>query len=109
MVKKCKNLRVISLKTVIEEGKSGHEQLKRFDELQQSLTTCNVAFNYENVKTLHDREIRIDTGWIIQIGRGLDYFKRTDNQFCIGYCDFDLRRCHETTINIFHKDYVKQP
>ena len=50
---------------------------------------------------------RLNNGWIIKIGRGLDYFKATQNNFCIGYCDYDLRQCHETTIDIFHKKTVK--
>ena len=50
--------------------------------------------------------IRFNNGWIIKIGRGLDYFKRT-GQYSIGFCNMDLRRCHETTIDIFHRKHTK--
>lgn len=44
---------------------------------------------------------------MIKIGRGLDIYQAADGKFSIGYCDFDLRRCHETTVDIFHKKSVK--
>uniref|UniRef100_A0A8C6UHK1 MIT, microtubule interacting and transport, domain containing 1 n=1 Tax=Neogobius melanostomus TaxID=47308 RepID=A0A8C6UHK1_9GOBI len=50
---------------------------------------------------------RFDNGWIIKIGRGLDFFKRPKGRFSIGYCDYDLRQCHETTVDIFHTKHTK--
>lgn len=84
---------------------------------------------------------RFNNGWIIKIGRGLDYFKRpkvrldtslinplfnthrvestcgvlivrnvrsaSQGRFSIGYCDYDLRQCHETTVDIFHTKHTK--
>lgn len=81
---------------------------------------------------------RFDNGWIIKIGRGLDYFKRPQvrtklhecllydatqqpvfrylrnhlhfllqGTFSIGSCDYDLRQCHETTVDIFHNEHTK--
>uniref|UniRef100_A0A0B6ZLW5 MIT domain-containing protein n=1 Tax=Arion vulgaris TaxID=1028688 RepID=A0A0B6ZLW5_9EUPU len=57
----------------------------------------HLQVNYSN--TLHDREIRLDTGWVIKIGRGLDMYKNCD-KFALGFCDFELRPCHETTVDI---------
>lgn len=51
---------------------------------------------------------RLDNGWIIKIGRGLDYFKPATSKFSIGMFDLDLRNCHETTVNIFHTNNVKK-
>ena len=58
---------------------------------------------------LHDREIKLSNGWLIKIGRGLDYFKAPEpgGKFCIGYHDMDLRACHETSIDIFHTSSTK--
>ena len=50
---------------------------------------------------------RFNNGWIIKIGRGLDYFKATPTKFCLGFCDFDLRQCHKTTIDIMHRKHTK--
>ena len=50
---------------------------------------------------VHDREIVFDNGWIIKIGRGLDYFKKPNGPFSIGFCDMDLRQCYKTTIDVY--------
>jgi len=44
---------------------------------------------------------------VIQIGRGLDIFKAADSKFSIGFCDMRLRRCYETTVNIFHRSHAR--
>lgn len=49
---------------------------------------------------------RLNTGWVIKIGRGLDIYKSC-NKFSIGSWDYDLRPCHETTVDIFHRKAVK--
>uniref|UniRef100_A0A672K800 MITD1 C-terminal phospholipase D-like domain-containing protein n=1 Tax=Sinocyclocheilus grahami TaxID=75366 RepID=A0A672K800_SINGR len=58
--------------------------------------------------TIHDREIRFNNGWIIKIGRGLDYFKKPKGRFSVGYCDYDFRECHETTVDVFHTKHTKK-
>lgn len=76
---------------------------------------------------------RFSNGWIVRLGRGLDYFQRPkartfylvtvlslpyytmymynlfflQGQFTIGSDDFDQRPCHETTIEIYHRLNVK--
>ncbi|XP_072170978.1 MIT domain-containing protein 1-like [Diadema setosum] len=83
------------------------QQMTKLDELKQSLKDHGVQLQVSYSDTLHDREVRFNSGWIIKIGRGLDYFKRT-GQFNIGFCDMDLRRCHETTVDIFHKKHTRE-
>ena len=36
------------------------------------------------------------------------YWSSTQGTFTIGFNDYDLRPCHETTIEIFHKLNTKQ-
>ncbi|XP_075544585.1 MIT domain-containing protein 1-like isoform X2 [Dermacentor variabilis] len=81
-------------------------QLDRLSQVKTSLADNGITMAIEYSETLHDREIRLDTGWIIKIGRGLDYFRPTANKFSLGFFDHDLRTCHETTIDIFHRNYV---
>ena len=50
---------------------------------------------------------RFNNGWIVKIGRGLDYFRAAPSKFAIGFHDFDLRPCYKTTVNIFHSKYTK--
>lgn len=42
----------------------------------------------------------------MKIGRGLDIYRATQGKFEIGFCDFDLRKCYETTVDIFHSKHV---
>lgn len=55
----------------------------------------------ERLGHLNDREIRIDNGWVIKIGRRLDFFQKPDSWLGIGANDLSLRRCLETKVDIF--------
>ncbi|KAM4608638.1 MIT domain-containing protein 1 [Polymixia lowei] len=83
------------------------QQTSALAELKQSLQAQGVSLDLQYSSTIHDREIRFDNGWIIKIGRGLDFFKKPKGRFSIGYCDYDLRQCHETTVDIFHTKHTK--
>lgn len=106
-VKKCPNLKKVLLITGQETDNDTYQQHQKLQELSLSFSNYNVKLVVKYSKTLHDREIRVDNGWIIKIGRGLDIYKPPESKFGIGYCDFDLRKCHETTVDIFHKKYTK--
>ena len=84
-----------------EDPESQNQQLKRLQGLKNSLRKHNVDLQINYSSTLHDREVQFNNGWTIKIGRGLDYFKPPPGKFCIGFCDFDLRECHETVIDIY--------
>uniref|UniRef100_UPI00358E86B0 MIT domain-containing protein 1-like n=1 Tax=Myxine glutinosa TaxID=7769 RepID=UPI00358E86B0 len=85
-----------------------NEQSNSLEELRKSLHNYGVILNIKYSDTLHEREIRFNNGWIIKIGRGLDYFKKHQGRFSIGYWDYDLRQCHETTVDIFHRQHTKE-
>ncbi|KAM3833948.1 MIT domain-containing protein 1-like [Diretmus argenteus] len=101
----CK-VKTIHLLTSQDEGDSA-QQTCALAELKQSLQAQGVSLDLQYSSTIHDREIRFDNGWIIKIGRGLDYFKKPKGRFSIGYCDYDLRQCQETTVDIFHTKHTK--
>lgn len=103
----CKVKKIHLLTT--QDDTNGSKQSSALAELKGSLATRGVTLDVQHSSTIHDREIRFDNGWIIKIGRGLDYFKRPQGTFSIGYCDYDLRQCHETTVDIFHNEYTKTP
>ena len=84
-----------------EDPESQNNQAKRLHGLKNSLKRHNINLEIGYSSTLHDREIRFNNGWVIKIGRGLDYFKAPAGKFCIGFCDFNLRECHETVIDIY--------
>lgn len=100
LVKRGKSLRNITVITGRDEIKP-EEQSAKFEELTNSLKSVGVSLKVEFSDTIHDREILLDNGWIIKIGRGLDYFKSPKGRVSLGFCDFDLRECHETNIDIY--------
>lgn len=106
LIKLCKNLKRILLTTGIDE-QNHSSQDQKFEKISISLKKYNIELIISYSGTLHDREIRFDNGWVVKIGRGLDYFKPTENNFCIGFCDLSLRPCHETTVDIFHRKAMK--
>ncbi|KAF2901406.1 hypothetical protein ILUMI_04783 [Ignelater luminosus] len=103
LVKKCNKLRTIQLLTTAD----GTEQQKWLTDVTSSLAHHRIHLNISYSETLHDRQIKLSTGWIIKIGRGLDYFKAPETKFSLGVFETDFRTCHETTIDIFHSNNVR--
>ncbi|XP_016076790.1 PREDICTED: MIT domain-containing protein 1 isoform X2 [Miniopterus natalensis] len=90
------------------QGIGKGQQISGLKEIKESLRNHGVLLELEYSSSIHDREIRFNNGWMIKIGRGLDYFKKPQGRFSLGYCDFDLRPCHETTVNIFHNKHTQK-
>lgn len=78
-----------------------HEKL---GDLKQSLLEVDVVLEVKLNPNLHDREIRLDNGWVIKIGRGLDFYQRPGSWFEIGTNDLSLRKCLETKVDIYRAD-----
>lgn len=74
---------------------------EKIDELKQSLLEMDVVLSVKLNPNMHDREIRLDNGWVIKIGRGLDFYQRPGGWFEIGANDLSLRKCLETKVDIF--------
>jgi ATP-dependent Lon protease len=69
-------------------------------ELKSSLQKHGITLIVETNPELHDREIRLDDRWIIQIGHGLHYFQEPDANFALGASDFYFRKCKLTKVTI---------
>ncbi|KAG9492344.1 hypothetical protein GDO78_000709 [Eleutherodactylus coqui] len=52
------------------------QQMSSLQEIKNSLQDFGVTLEVTFSSSIHDREIRFDNGWMIKIGRGLDYFKK---------------------------------
>ncbi|XP_008326288.1 MIT domain-containing protein 1 [Cynoglossus semilaevis] len=100
---KVKNIHLLTS----QDETDSTQQSSALTELTESLSGHGVTLDLQFSSTIHDREIRFNNGWIIKIGRGLDYFKKPKGRFSVGYCDYDLRQCHETTVDIFHTKHTK--
>ena len=74
---------------------------EKLEELKQSLLELDVTLEIILNPNLHDREIRLDNGWVIKIGRGLDFYQKPGGWFEIGSHDLSLRKCLETKVDIY--------
>ncbi|XP_015854419.1 MIT domain-containing protein 1 isoform X3 [Peromyscus maniculatus bairdii] len=90
------------------QGLGNVQQSSGLEEIKQSLGSHGVLLEVNYSSSIHDREIRFNNGWMFKIGRGLDYFKKPQGRFSLGYCDLDLRPCHETTVDIFHNKHTQK-
>jgi len=88
-----------------DEDRKKDEQETALESIKKSLAERSITLTVQYSNTLHDREIKFNNGWVVKIGRGLDYFKPI-SKHSLGYCDMDLRPCHETTVDIFHRGGV---
>jgi ATP-dependent Lon protease len=98
---KVPTVRKITLKTGYDEKTDLAMMNERLSELKQSLLEYDVVLDIRLSETIHDREIRIDNGWTVRIGRGLDFYQKPDGWFAVGANDFSLRRCLETKVDIY--------
>jgi ATP-dependent Lon protease len=98
---KTPTIKSIKLISSYDEATDLAELKDNLDGLKQSLLELDVLLEIELQKTLHDREIRIDNGWTVKIGRGLDFYQRPDSWYSVGTSDLSLRPCLETKVDVF--------
>jgi len=94
-------IRKITLITGYDDEAQRAEAQSKLADLQQSMLEQDIVLEITFSATLHDREIRLDNGWVIKIGRGLDFYQKPDSWFSIGANDLALRKCLETKVDIF--------
>lgn len=98
---KAPNIRKIQLITSYDSDTDVKEMSDKLGELKQSLLEIDIELDLKINEHMHDREIRIDNGWVVKIGRGLDFFQKPDSWFGIGTNDLSLRKCLETKVDIY--------
>lgn len=98
---KAPNIKKIRLITSYDDDTDLKEMSERLNELKQSLIELDIELDLKVNEHMHDREIRIDNGWTVKIGRGLDFFQKPDSWFSVGTNDLSLRKCLETKVDIF--------
>ena len=100
-VLKPDSVRKISLITGYDDKTQVVDMAEKLDELKQSLLELDVELEVQLNPNLHDREIRLDNGWVIKIGRGLDFYQKPGSWFEVGANDLNMRKCLETKVDIF--------
>ena len=96
-------IRNIKLVTSYDEKTDLADLNDKFEALKQSLLEIDVVLDIKLNEYLHDREIRLDNGWTVKIGRGLDFYQKPDSWFSVGANDYSLRKCLETKVDIFRE------
>ncbi|MBW4696266.1 MAG: BREX system Lon protease-like protein BrxL [Lyngbya sp. HA4199-MV5] len=99
---KAGTVKRIDLTTGYDDGTPLAEIQDKLEDLKQSLLEMDVVLDIQLNPNLHDREVRIDNGWVIKIGRGLDFYQKPGSWFEVGANDLSLRKCLETKVDIFH-------
>ncbi len=98
---KTGTVKKINLITGYDDNTQLADIAEKLDELKQSLLDLDVVLEVKLNPNLHDREIRLDNGWVIKIGRGLDFYQKPGGWFEVGANDLSLRKCLETKVDIF--------
>jgi len=102
VVAKIGDCKKITLITGADDDIQQRENLLIFEQLGDSLLENGIRLKVEFNSILHDREIKMNNGWNIKMGRGLDYFQSlSGNYFQLGTNDLDLRPCLETNFEFY--------
>ena len=107
-VVKTDTVRTVTLFTSYDQQTDMAGLQEKFDELKQSLLEYDVALDVHLNEKLHDREVRLDNGWTIKVGRGLDFYQKPEGWYAVGASDLSLRRCLETKIDVFRAPSVRR-
>ncbi len=100
-VMKAGTVKKIKLITGYDDDTQLADIAGKLEELKQSLLEMDMELEVKLNPNLHDREIRLDNGWVIKIGRGLDFYQKPGGWFELGANDLSLRKCLETKVDIF--------
>ncbi len=100
-------IKAIKLVTGYDDKSQIADVSGKLDDLKQSLLESDIVLDVKMNPNIHDREIRLDNGWIIKIGRGLDFYQRPGSWFEVGANDLSLRKCLETKVDIFRTDSLE--
>ena len=102
-------IKTIELVTASENESQRAEAVKKLDELKESLADCDVVLIYRFEDKIDESRIRTDTGWNIQIDRGLGLYQDPMVGLKVGSTNYDLRPCMETNVKISRSANLPQP
>jgi ATP-dependent Lon protease len=96
-------VRQIQLVTSYDDSSQKPEIAEKLSDLSESLRDADIELTLDFNPRLHDRSIKLDNGWIIKIGRGLDIYQKPQSWFELGANDVSLRRCLETSVDVYRQ------
>lgn len=92
----------LKLTTSAEDAYQEKIQEQKLKEISTSLAQNGIIFTFEFDPKIHDRSIRLDNGWSIYPGRGLDIYQKPESKYELSEIDQTKRKCRKTDI-IFQK------
>ena len=93
----------VNLFTVLDDDPDYQlKQLRMLNDIVQGAAQQGVKVNVAKDPGGHDRWIRTDTGWRINLGRGLDIFQKSDS----GWFDFGTSRQEFRQVRAFGVTYI---
>ncbi len=87
-----------------EEPEYQKKQLQMLNEIVQGAAQQGIKVDVAKDPGGHDRWIRTDTGWRINLGRGLDIFQKSDG----GWFDFGNSRQEFRQVRAFGVTYIRE-
>ena len=87
-----------------EEPEFQKKQLQMLNEIVQGAAQQGIKVDVAKDPGGHDRWIRTDTGWRINLGRGLDIFQKSDG----GWFDFASSRQEFRQVRAFGVTYIRE-
>lgn len=97
----CRNLKCIKV-TTNKDQSANSDQVKNISAIADSMAKLNVTLYVDYSTNLHDRQVLLSNGYVIKIGRGLNYFKPLANKLSLGAYNYNFRECRETNVDIFY-------
>ncbi len=97
-------VKLIELVSGIPRDENTDDADSRLETLRRDLHCRGVILKYSREKTLHDREIAFDNGWVVSIGRGLDIYYKPESWISVAAADFSLRSCRQTRVKVAFRD-----
>jgi ATP-dependent Lon protease len=91
----------IILITNFEDQAVKQEAMAKLSTIAESLKQFDVQLDVRQNARLHDREVRLSSGWTVKSGRGFDIYQRPDDWLNVGANDLDLRPCLETSVDVY--------
>jgi ATP-dependent Lon protease len=97
----------LKLSTSAEDDYQKSVSASKFKDLADGLSQHGIIFTYEFDPNIHDRSIRLDNGWTIYTGRGIDIFQKPDTKYELSEVEPSKRKCRETEIVFFKTEDKK--
>jgi hypothetical protein len=95
---------IVSIHLTTKKSLNHHDKnIELFKQIKESLYKHGIDFTIDFSDSIHDRSIKMDNGFLIILGRGLDIWKSTHWISDLASFDQEKRHCKEFDITIINQ------